>query len=188
MLDRLNLKIQNIVLIDFNYIFKKIEKDLLETFFNLGLLENLDLKNKQIIKFFLHYIILGICNEILSQPINSKTIIYFNKVSLYNLRILKFVDENVLIIFVEKLLQKISKLLPIKIFIAKNNLEDLAHNIKLNNGRSKELVNKLMILITKSEKKKFSFENIKKFVKKNDLTFLSNTFFDSLKSKQLLMF
>jgi hypothetical protein len=63
----------------------------------------------------------------------------------------------------------------------------LNYKLQENAGIAKETVLKLRSITENNDFERFTFEKIKKFVKKENLTFLDKTYFNSLKSKQLLI-
>jgi hypothetical protein len=78
-------------------------------------------------------------------------------------------------------------MLPVRIFYSTFSLDYLNNKHQQNTGISKETILKIKSLAENRDFESFTFEKIKKFVKKEQLTFLDKTYFNSLKSKQLLI-
>ena len=58
--------------------------------------------------------------------------------------------------------------------------------IKKDDGRAKGTILKIYSTLQKFKIENFTFAKVKKFAKKYDLTFLSNEYFNNIKTKQLL--
>ena len=85
------------------------------------------------------------------------------------------------------ILRKIEKLLPIKFYISKYSIEYLNHLIEKNDGKAQTTINSMISKVNSLDISKFTFNNIKKFTKKYDLTFLNKDYFNRLSTKLLLI-
>ena len=63
----------------------------------------------------------------------------------------------------------------------------ITHLIEKKDGRGVELVNSIRCYIESVNFEKYTFSNVKTFTMKNNLTFLNQTYFNHLKTKQLLI-
>ena len=186
---RLSLPEYNIVLIDFQDIHKKYEKDLLDDIHNYQLMDSLvesQFSNKDIKKLLFHHTIKNCVEYINKVNSKNKVVLYFNNTQFYESEILKYIDEKDYLKLLTNLLIKIRNLLPIKTVISHRSLMFFKELIKNDDGRAKGTVLKIYSTLQKFKIENFTFARVKKFAKKYDLTFLSNEYFNNIKTKQLL--
>jgi len=145
------------------------------------------LKNKDIRKLLYHSIIHAICESVLHVKGREKTVIYYNTNHLPKSDLNRYVSEEELIVFVEMLLRKMTKLLPIKIFITSHTFEYFKYLLQKNDARGMELLYNIKSLIERSNYEKYTFKKIRVFAQKYGLAFLSDVYFNAIKSKQLLL-
>ena len=96
---RFTLSEHNIVLIDFQDIHKKFEKDLIDDIHSNELLSTFkekNFQNKDIKKLFFHHSIKGIVEYINKINSHNKVVLYFNNTQLFTRKgLLKFVNQVV---------------------------------------------------------------------------------------------
>ncbi len=183
---KLQLVEHNITLIDFQDIHKTYDCELVDKLHDLQLLDKNFKKNKDIRKLLYHFTIKGIVDYINSTKFNTKLVLYFNNTQFYESSILEYVHEDEYLDILTKLLIKIRNLLPIKITISYKSLSYFKHLLDNNDGRARSTCTKLYSIVSKFNIEKFTFEKIKKFAKMNDLIFLSNSYFEDIKTKQIV--
>lgn len=187
MLHTLTLPEHNLYIVDFSKIFTE---KFLSSFYNSCEqynLRDITLKNKDIKKLIYHCLIHSVCEEVLHVRCNNKTVIFYNTNHLPKSDLNKYISEEELIIFIELLLRKTSKMLPIRVFITSYTFEYFLHLIKTKKAKGIEILYKIKAFVDKINFEKFTFQKIRLFSKKYDLTFLSNVYFNAIKSKQLLL-
>jgi len=150
-------------------------------------IKNITLKNKDVKKLFVHNLIFSICEEIRKSKVTERSIIYFSTTSLPHTFLNDFLNEEEIIVFIESILNKIKKILPINIVITSNSFEYFYYLINKNKAEGIDLLYNMLSIISNSNTEKFTFQKIKAFTKKYGLTFLSNVYFNDIKSKQLLI-
>jgi len=175
---------QNIQLINFDIIFSKIEVILLNDLYQYNLIDNysINLSNGDVKKLFYHHIIFGICEEILNSDK-----LYINVIvippSIRNFHeIIEFCSSEDINNLLKRLFVSIKSLFPFIIHVS----DDYIFENDVNSGETEELVNILYGMYTDRECAGYTFEKIKKFVDKYDLTFLSKDYFNSVKTRLLL--
>ena len=182
-----DIRIENydLKIIDFNELFiDTIQYRIIDTLHEFGILHN-SLSNANVKKFFFHTIIFEICEKVLEKK--SKSIIYFNNTQLDDCELMKYFKEYDILISLTAILRKIEKLLPIKFYISKYSIEYLNHLIEKNDGKAQTTINSMISKVNSLDISKFTFNNIKKFTKKYDLTFLNKDYFNRLSTKLLLI-
>jgi len=184
MVEKLEFKQYNFRILNFSYIFKAIEKDLIDDLHKYQLFKNRI--NSTAKKLFYHHIIFGVCNSLLNDKSKEKTIIYFNN-QLGNFQIFKYFDEDEVLKTITVIVKKMKQLLPIKIFISSISFEFLAHLLQKNDGRSEELIANIRSYLNSINLERYTFSKVLTFTKKNDLVFLNKEFFNRLKAKQLII-
>jgi hypothetical protein len=186
MLKELTLNQYNIQIFNYSYIFKNfIEKAFINDLHSYGLLEKK--KDSTTRRIFIHHNIHSICEFILKNKKKGRQVIYFDYNNLLEGEILNYIDEGRLKSYLNYTYLKIRTLLPIRIYCSTFTLDFLNNKYQQNAGIAKETVSKIRSLIENKDYDFFTFEKIKKFVKKEGLTFLDKAYFNSLKSKQLLI-
>jgi len=185
MIGFLEFKQYNFRIINFNYLFRDIELNIINDLHKHGLLTERISSNAK--KFFYHHIILGICESLLQNKIKEKSIIYFNNNQLGNYQILKYFKEEDILNLLNVIFKQLKKLLPIKIFISTISFDFLTHLLHKNDGRSTELINSIRAYLDTVSLENYTFSKVKTFTKKFGLLFLNKDYFNQLKSKQLIL-
>jgi len=185
MLKKLEFKQYNFRLINFNHILRKVEVDIVNDLHKYHLLKDrITTSAKQ---FFYHHIIFGICEYLLNDKSNEKTIIYFNNTQLEQLLLTKYFKEEDILKLLDQILNKVKKLLPIKVFLTNISFEFLHYLLSKNEGRGLELISNIRSYIDSVNIERYTFAKVKTFTKKNNLIFLNKEYFNQLKTKQLLI-
>ena len=186
---RFTLSEHNIVLIDFQDIHKKLEKDLIDDIHSNELLSTFiekNFQNKDIKKLFYHHCIKGIVEYINKINSHNKVVLYFNNTQFYESEILHYLPEKDYLKLLTRLMVKLRHVLPVKVVISLRSLAYFKELIQKNDGRAKGTVLKIYSTISKFKIESFTFEKVKKFATKYELTFLSNDYFDNIKTKQMI--
>lgn len=186
MLKKIEFNQYNFRLLNFNYIFaRKIEVNLINDLHKFDLLKDRITSHAR--KFFLHHIILTLCEELLNDASKEKTIIYFNNTQLDQFHIFKYFKEEDVLKVLNTVLLKVKRLLPLKVFITNISFDFLTHLLSTNDGRGIETINNIRSYMDSVNIENYTFAKIKTFTLKNDLTFLNKDYFNRLKTKQLLI-
>jgi len=187
MSDVLHLPQHNLQIINFEKIYSE---KFIKNFFNNCEeynITNISLKNKDVKKLMYHNIIFAICEEILHTRVNEKSIIFFSTSTLTKTDLNRYVSEEELILFFELLLRKLSKILPVKVYITSNTFNYFIFMWKKYNAKSVEILQNIKAFAEKINYDRFTFKKIRLFTQKYGLTFLSDVYFNAIKSKQLLI-
>ena len=180
----------NIKIIDFNSLFiKRIESTLLNDFESFGLIKNksVNIRNKDVKKLIYHHVIYELCEYVLSVKGKEKIIVLYSTLVSPGRDIKHFISEADLQSFFNSFIVKIIKMLPIKIFECPCTFSKLKGDIKNKTGEGKELINSMESIIYKFDISRYTFEKARSFAKRYELTYLSNNFFQKVKSKQLIL-
>lgn len=177
---------KDLILINFDVLFNKIEVDILNELSKFHLITDykFNLSNRDTKKIFYHYMIYEICEEICNNKHNHKKIIVIPP----NIRdfheITKFCDIKELQEFINVIINNIKGKLPI-IFYKSSDYIFENDNIT-NSGEYDDIINILLEKCNNISNRSFTFEKIKKLIKRFELTFLSQEYFNSIKTKLLL--
>lgn len=186
MLKELELCHHNLHILNYSFIFKKyVERNFINDFFIMKL--NEIKKDSTARKLFVHHNILSVCEHILKTKKKGRVVLFFDFNNLLDSEITKYIDESKLNDYFKYVYIKIKTLLPIRIFYSSYSLEYLNEKLVKKDGLAIETFLKIKALSETHGFEKYTFEKCKKFVKKEGLTFLDTTYFNSLKSKQLLL-
>lgn len=180
------IKDKNLMLLNFDYLFTKIEIDILNEIqkYNLFVNNQINFSNKDIKKILFHNIIYGMCESIINNDSNYKKAIIIPP----NIRtiheISKFCNTYELEVFITKLSCQIKNKIPFIIYISNSFIFETADDA--NSGELLDLTNIIFEYIDRISNKTFTFEKIKKFSSQYDLSFLSKTYFDTVKTRLIL--
>jgi hypothetical protein len=186
MLKEVVLEKYNLQILNYHYIFKNIvEVNLINDLYKFKLLDSR--KDSTMRRLFIHHNIYGICEFILNTKKSGKQVLYFDFNNLFDTEILNYIEEERFKNYLLYIMNKVKNILPIRVFYSTFSLEFLNSKIKAKSGLGIETVNKIKNLTESYSFDKFTFEKCKRFVRKQELTFLDQSYFNSLKAKQLLI-
>ena len=136
------LPLQNIKIIEFSTIFtKSIETDVLNELNSYDLIvdDNINIKNKDVRRIMYHHIIYGVCEYILTIKTRRKILIHYCTIIQPVNQLNDYVSPPVCMDFFNRLIQKMSKILPIKFMIDESTLNAIKHAIKSGGGYGQEV-------------------------------------------------
>lgn len=174
---------KNLRLICLSKLYIKNEPNLINALYSYNLL-NVGKLNKDIVSLFLHYSILGVCNEVLEIKSVEKIVLYFNDNDFKKCELLRYFSYKEVSLLFKKLVKCIEKYLPLRLYIG--NVE-FNHIKNIKNGEKEELIVLLQDVVNKVDISRYTFSKLYQFTKKNNLTYLNKEYFNTLKSKQLLL-
>jgi hypothetical protein len=167
---------KNITLINFNELFQyQIGDNIYKDLKKYGLLDK-PLTNKDVKKLFYHHVIFGITETILNgsyegKPVFLLTDSYFNK----QIDLCKCYHEQGVIEFITNIIIKLETMIPVRVvYITANTPSSMVMDASIQ--KVKNVSNK-----------DFTFQKIKQFAKRNELTFLSNDYLNRFKTKQIMI-
>ena len=182
----LELKIHNIVVLDFNELFiKQYQIDILDHLYKFKLLEK-SLSNSDVKKIFYHSLIHGLCETVLNNN-KCKSLLMYNNTQLDDCIIKEYYKEENLLSFFDLFFYKLDKMLPVRVYKSKYNLTSLSNLLTLKDARASLVINGIVEKNKEYQLKEYTFEKVKRFSKKYDLTFLNNDYFNRLKTKHILI-
>lgn len=185
-----NIQLHKITVLDFNSIFNKhIESNLIKDLEKFGLIQDskFNIKNRDVKRFFYHHLINGISKFFLTANIKNKSIILYANLAPIGRQIIHMADREQLQAFLDKAILKISKILPLKWYISTTTFNELIQCIESTTGSSSELINKLRYTINGYDASNFTYGKARMFAKRHGLEFLTNNFFKTIHSKQLIL-
>lgn len=182
---RLELQEYNVMLIDFEDIHKKFDKNLINNLHSLELLDTFYKSLPDHKKILLHFTIKETLDYLISVKTNNKLVLYFNNTQFYESEVFNYIDQTKYLQLLTSLLIKIRKLLPVKIVISSKSLLFFSELLKKDDGRAKGTLIRIINTINKFKIENFTFAQIKKYAKSNGLNFLSKEYFNNIKTKQI---
>jgi len=179
------LQENDLLLINFDSLFSEIEVNCLNDLHSYGLVKSfsVNLSKRDVKKLIYHHVIYGMCEEILCNKHNyRKVIVLPPKIREFH-ELSQFCPLEKLEPLLERLLKQLKNSLPFVIYKAD---EYLFEETSIDNGKMQDMIGILSQLCINRTDKKFTFEKIKTFANKFDLTFLSKEYFNSIKTTLLL--
>jgi len=192
----------NLRLVDFTSIYRTIEIDLINDLSKYQLLNSKTI-NRDIKKLLYHHIFYGICEYLLSLKSRERVIVLKTNNTDALLILQYFIGEDIQK-HIDQAVTQIAKLLPISIYgySKDSNFEMLRklynkQEVKFSQlkeaydrreGNAVELIERLRNFLWNKDfmRSHYTFAKVKSFAKRNNLTFLSENYFNQLKTKQLL--
>jgi len=186
MIDSIIFDEYNFRLINFVSILKNIEVCLINDLDQYGLLKT-DKITKDVKLLLLHHIIRGTCDTVMSVKGKEKVVIVYNISELESLNFISQFDNIKLCNVIENIVAKIKSKLPIRVYNCYLKFNDLRKITKQKTGIGYEILSQLKYTIDRQYMDSYSFSKIITFTKNNNLIFLNKEYFNTLKSKQLLL-
>ncbi len=174
----------NICLINFYKELKEYEVFIINDLHTYRLLSSTKI-TKDVKKLLLHHIIYFVCTSIVNNKVKEKNIFYIFSES--NLQLYSYFEREKMDRFIQETLIKISKMLPLCFYFGEECFAPFCTKITSPSGYGYEVLLKLLSKIEDIKAESFQFNKIKSFAKRHDLTFLTQEFFNSFKTKQHLL-
>jgi hypothetical protein len=190
MMKVLNIDKHNIDLIDMFSLLQQCETDILRDLdmFNLIDSDGANFKKRDTKTVFYFYILKYICEYIINSRSLNKCVFFYNK---------KCIDQDKLSIFercdtskwkfgqfILTFVNKLNNMLPNLFYITDDDI--CFDQIELNSGECKDMMVSIKSQIMRKNKKIFTFEKSRKFVKEYGLIYLDKHYFDQVKIKSLV--
>ena len=186
----LRLSKHNIKVVDFTSLFEahaesKIMNDLES--YNLIKNDTINIKSKDVKKFYYHHIIHDLCDYILSVKGTDRIIIFHCTSQPPGRHHLEYTGHLEFKLFINTFISKLIKILPIKFITSEMTFKQLKRSIAHNQGEGVEATNKIICITDTFDTSKYTFEKARYFAKRYGLEYLSNNFFKKIKNKHLIL-
>lgn len=168
---------QNLSILNFNLFISHYEGLIVDDLYKYSLLSsNYTLGNKDIKKLFYHHLIKIIVDEFIwSSKSTNRLVMVFNTNSHIHGVLRDYYGEKELIAFLERFIGKLENMLPVRFVIVNKTLDEHL------------MLNACLSRIKQTNKKEYTFQKIKLFAKRYDLTYLTDSYLNCLKTKQVLI-
>jgi len=166
---------KNITLIDVNKLFaEQIQTKILKDLKSFNLVDK-PITHKDVKKFFYHHIIFSLTEIILSKTGDTKPVLVVYNDFLKECDLLKYFSKTDVLSFLTKFIAKLETLLPIRVvFCTVKTPFDIITNASLQKVKT-------------VSNKNYTFEKVKLFAKRYELTFLNNDYLNRFKTKQIMI-
>lgn len=178
---------KQLFLIDFNDLFRNnIEHKIISTCHEHCLLKDnkLSLRNKDVKKIFLHFIL----KELLETILNNDSLVLF----IYNKKhfpLLKemgqYVEEGSFDLFINKIINTICLNLPFAFVVSQKTINDFCASLNNKRGEDLDTVYSIFKKIDKN-KSRPNLQKAKNFIHTNQLFFINNTILNNMSNKSKL--
>jgi hypothetical protein len=179
----------NLQLISFESIFKTIEVNFINDLEKYQLLPAKRV-TRDIKKLLYHHIFYGTCEYLLNRQSRERVVLLKSiQLDLTGFEVLQHFDRETIQKHVDQVALKVVKLLPINMYGYENiEFRLLKHLYSKGDGNVIELIERIRSFAWTKDftRSHYTFANVKGFAKRNELTFLSEKYFNQLKTKQLL--
>lgn len=169
--------------VDTQHVLDSAGIHIIDQLYELDLLENFKPTNIIVKRLVYFHIIKCICDSLLRKENHVKTILLMHEQN--HIQGLKeyCICEKRYTLFMKTVLRNISKVLPINFYNSAISFDCLVELHK-DSGERQNVINDIRNIIQMQRVK--SMEDIKKFTKETGLTFLSESYFKNIKTKNLL--
>lgn len=179
----------NLQLISFESIFKNIEVAFINDLAKYQLLPTKKV-TRDIKKLLYHHIFYGTCECLLRRESRERVVLLkAMQLDLTGFQVLQYFDKEIIQKHVDQIALKVARLLPINMY-GYENIEfcSLKHLYSKRDGNVIELIERIRSYAWTKDftRSHYTFAKVRGFVKRNELTFLSEKYFNQLKTKQLL--
>lgn len=171
-------------LINYADVLKLVEVNIIDDLDMYDLLDNINLRSKDVKKVFFHHIIKTVCEIILNKKTKNKAVLFYNDQE-FELELFKYKEKEHVVKFLKTLTKKIQSMIPICVYYTQD-LFRMFQNKYISRGVLKENCAMIEQLILDHDVSRYNFSKIKKFASDNNLTYLSEIYFYNMKTKNLM--
>lgn len=182
MRDRITFEDCNFCLIDFYAIYRSCECSLVNDLYSYGLLKEDRKVTRDVKLLIMHHVMFQLCEYVLRYKGGEKNVIYFTDHCPEDLDLCRYYD-GVTRLF-KKIIKQLQKVLPIRVYTDNLMFSEILNCSK---GKKREIIARIQSKITSLDFSKFTFSKANLFAKRYNLTFLQKGYFNTLKTKQLLL-
>lgn len=169
----MEIKQHNLLLISFNKFICNIEDIILQDIEKYNLSDK-PITNKDVKKIFYHHLIKSTIEEFVKVE-DTKLVMIFTSNEMPTCKLSQIYGSDSMLKFLERFISKIENMLPVRILLCESILPQ---NLLVNACKTK---------IMQQTKKSFTFQKIKLFAKRYELTYLNDDFLNRIKTKQVLI-
>lgn len=186
----LSLDKHNIDLIDVFSLLQQCETDILRDLDMFDLIDTggANFKKKDTKTVFYFYILKYICDYVINSHSKNKCVFFYNKKCLDQdkLNIFKRCDTSKWKFgqFILTFINKLNNILPNLFYVVDDDV--CFDQIDVDSGECKDMIGSIKSQMNVKNKKTFTFEKSKKFVKDYGLTYLDEHYFNKVKIKSLV--
>ena len=179
----INMTVKNISLIYLNDLFYRVIQNHIYDDLKEYVLLDKPLSNKDVKKIYYHHMIHNIIEAFLDNKQEGKPILIFCNTYMPPCDLLGYYTDEDLLDFIERFIDKLEKMLPIRIVVTSYELkESLGKEIQI-----EMLINACLIKSQDISAKNYTFEKIKSFAKQYQLSYLDNDYLNRIRTKQILI-
>ena len=171
-------------LINYADIIRISEVDIINDLDMYDLLNNVNLRSKDVKKVFFHYIIKNVCEVILNKKTKNKAVVFYNEQE-FDLELYNYKDKMTVHKFLRTITRKIQSMIPICVYYTDDHFKTF-QNKYISKAVLKEKCAMIEQLINDHDVSRYNFAKIKKFASDNNLTYLSEIYFYNMKTKNLM--
>ena len=164
----------------------------IDNLLELGLFDiediHINLNSANVKNVFRHYVVHEVCENIINCPFNGQKVIYhFLPLNLSRkyVTMVADVDMDQLEALIMRVLQDMGKYLPIVLYKGKLGFSEFQTLLDTSGGEQVECINDIAKVIKKFDPTSFNFSDIRRYTKKYRLNFLSNEYFEQIRTKKL---
>ena len=183
-MNSIDIDSRNLCLLNFFDILTECENKILDDLYKFDLLDDLSYQKIDVKRIIYYYIILHLCEAVIHRMTFNKIVVIYSEKDIDRTSLCKYCSKFRTASFLKNTLLKIGRLLPLRIYTSSESFDELKYILDHGNGERTETLARIQSCIGKRQVN--TFQNIKQFVKKYELTFLSEEFFHRVKTKNLM--
>lgn len=177
----------NLTLIDFNNIFfNDTQIDILDDLSRYGLV-GCSINNKDVKKLVYHHLVLSLCNAIV-YPHKCKPIIVIDIDAIgQSCCTLMGCITGDFVTFLKRFVSQVKQMLPVHVVFSNMSPEHVLYLFNKSDARAHMFINGIIVSQHSLTNTQFTFEKMKQFTKKYELTFLNTDYFNQIKTRHHLI-
>lgn len=184
MIKCIELPTSSFCLINYTDILKQSEINIINDLDMYDLLDNINLRSRDVKKVFFHHIIKSVCEVVLSKYTKSKAVVFYNECE-FNLELFNYKDKSLMLKFLRTITRKIQSMIPLCIYYTDDSFK-MFTNRYTPKAVLKEKSAMIDQLVKDHDLSRYNFSKIKRFANEHELTYLSEIYFYNIKTKNLM--
>jgi hypothetical protein len=180
------------VFINFDVLLERALIKAIDNLLELGLFDiediRINLNNTNVKNVFRHFVMFEVCESIIKCPFDGYRVIYhFLPLNLSRKYVTKVadVDMDQLESLIMRILHDMGKYLPIVLYKGNLGFSEFQTLLDTSGGEQVECINDITKTMKRFDPTSFNFSDIRRYTRKYRLNFLSNDYFDQLRTKKL---
>lgn len=189
---QLELNNYGLLVVDFNHIFTKAYKDIVDDLFVYEKFHDHHIRSQDTKRIYYYHIVKHLCDHVIDINTTNKIVIYYSDKDIKcdfkqvtNKRTRKPANKRKsdFILFMNRLFKQIKTIIPVRVFVGEVKFDTFIQYYNTNKGKYMDIINQMRAV---KYKYNFNFEKFKKFTAQHKLTYLNEQYVNQVKVKCIM--